>query len=285
MRAGQQLTDFKVELTPRAILAGRVVDDHGDPVEGVMVNPIAVDEKDQLKFMMGEVVSIQTDDRGEFRIATIPGRYYLQSSSAHFGNNNEKFEQRDGVPIAPLRSTYYPSSIAKTGATLVEAVAGKETGGLEIRLSRQAGVSISGIVRGVPDLSIGASVIVQLGATGENLRSVNSVPTDAEGRFIVRDAQPGTYRLYALWHGKPQMVTPPAEFHMGDADLANVELTLAPASEVTGVVQVDGDPPGVNPPKRSVRLEKIDGFGGLEPSGGGTEAKGAFTVSGLTPSR
>ncbi|HXA49220.1 MAG TPA: carboxypeptidase regulatory-like domain-containing protein [Candidatus Acidoferrum sp.] len=284
IRAGQQLTDFKVELTPRAILAGRVVDDHGDPVQGVSVNTTSVDEKEQPNFMLRQG-TLPTDDRGEFRIATVPGRYYLQSMGVGSGNNNEKPEQRDGVPIAPLRSTYYPSSIAKSGATVVEAVAGKEIGGLEIRLSRQVGTSISGIVRGAPDLSMRPNVMVQFGTTPENIRSVRSVPTDEEGRFTFRDAQPGTYRLYAVWHGKPPMISPPAEFRLGDTDLANIELTVAPAGEVTGVVQVEGDPPGVDPPKRTVRLESMNGFSGLQPSGGATDSKGAFTVNGLAPSR
>jgi protocatechuate 3,4-dioxygenase beta subunit len=282
IHAGQQLTDFKVELTARAILTGHVVDDHGDPVQGVTVN--AVDEKDQPRLAMGQS-TIPTDDRGEFRIVTIPGRYYLRSIGVQSGNNNERPEQRDGVPIASLRATYYPSSVARNGATVVEAVAGKEINGLEIRLSRQVGVSISGIVRGAPDLSMRPSVMVQRGTTAANIQSVSSVPTDGDGRFTIRDTQTGAYRLFAIWYGKPPMVSSPIEFHMEETDIANLELTLAAAAEVAGVLEVEGDPQGVDPPKRTVRLDTINFFGGMQPDGGATDAKGAFTISGLAPSR
>lgn len=74
VRAGQQLTDLKLAMTPRAILSGRVVDDHGDPVQDVSVSTVPVDEKDQPRLLMGPNTT-PTDDRGEFRIVTIPGRY------------------------------------------------------------------------------------------------------------------------------------------------------------------------------------------------------------------
>jgi protocatechuate 3,4-dioxygenase beta subunit len=285
IRAGQQLTDLKLELTPRAILSGRVIDDHGDPVQDVLVNTVAVDEKDQPKLMM-QPGRTATDDRGEFRIATIPGRYYVQTNNPPRNNgSNEKPEVRDGVEIAPLRSTYYPSSIEKSRATPVEAVGGKETGGIEIRLSREAGASISGIVRGMTDASNRPSVIDQWGPTAQMIRSSNSVSTDAEGRFVIRDAQAGFHRLYAVWYSKPQMASAPIEVQVGDAGVANLEITLAPTTEITGVVEAEGDPPGVDPPKRNVRLEIVNGMGMMQPYGGATDSKGGFSLSGLAASK
>jgi hypothetical protein len=285
IRAGQQLTDLKLELTPRAVLSGRVVDDHGDPVQDVIVNTVPIDEKDQPRLLM-QSTTTPTDDRGEFRIATIPGRYYVHTSNPPRGNGgNEKPEVRDGVELAPLRSTYYPSSIDKSRATPVEALGGKETGGIEIRLSRQAGISISGIVRGITDPSNRPSVIDQWGATAQTIRSGNSVSTDAEGRFVIRDAQAGFHRLSAIWYSKPQMASAPLEVQVANADVANIELTLAPTAEITGVVEAEGDPPGVDPPKRNVRLEIINGMGMMQPYGGSTDSKGGFSLSGLTPSK
>jgi hypothetical protein len=209
----------------------------------------------------------------------------VQTSNSPRGNNNEKPEQRDGVEIAPLRSTYYPSSVDKSRATQVEAIAGKETGGIEIRLSRQVGISISGIVRGMTDASARPSVIAQWGATAQTIRSGNSVSADAEGRFTIHDAQPGFYRLSAISYSKPEMASALLEIQVGDAGVANLELTLAPTAEITGVVEAEGDPPGVDPPKRNVRLEIVNGMRMMQPYGGATDSKGGFSLSGLTPSK
>jgi hypothetical protein len=286
IRAGQQLTGFTVELAPPAILSGRVLDDLGDPVQDVSVVRIDVDE-DPARFSM-HPASMPTDDRGEFRIVAPPGRYYLQTSNSGSRINKEASEQRDGVAIAPLRSTYYPSSILKGRATPVEAVAGKETSGLEIRMLRQAAASISGIVRGVPDPALRPSVVIRWSTTPGGYTFSRSIPTNAEGRFVIQDAQTGDYQLYASWSGKPPMVSAVTNLRIADAgvdNVDNIELTLGPAGEVAGVVQVEGDAPGVDAPKRIVRLESIIGYSPMQPSGGDTDSRGAFTLSGIAPSR
>jgi hypothetical protein len=283
LRAGQQLTGFQVELMPRAIVAGRVVDDHGDPVQGVTVDAVAVDEKEQPNFLVRQP-TVPTDDRGEFRIATIAGRYYVECKVSGV-NNQEKPEVRDGAVLANYRTTYYPSSVAKNRATAVEAVGGKETGGLEIRLSRQAGISISGIVRGAPDPSVRPNIVMQWGPTAESFNSSTSVSVDAEGRFTIPDAQNAYYRAYAFWYGKPPMISRPSEFHVTESDVANLEFTLGPAPEVSGVVEVEGEPPGANAPKRTVRLDGINSFSPMRPTGGDTDAKGAFSLTGLAPNK
>ena len=44
LKDGQRLTDFKLEMTPQTIISGRVVDEYGDPVEGVPVEALPVAE-------------------------------------------------------------------------------------------------------------------------------------------------------------------------------------------------------------------------------------------------
>lgn len=283
IRSGQQVTGFTVELTPRAILSGRVVDDLGDPVQDVTVVRIPVDE-DPDYFSM-HMAGMPTDDRGEFRMVVPPGRYYLQTSNAGSRPNNEISEQRDGVAVAPLRPTFYPSAIVRDRATPVEAVAGKETGGLEIRMSRQAGIRVSGVIRGMPDPFVRPRVIVQWGSRPQVMRVISNMTTGADGRFTIRDAQAGLYRLYGYWPGKQPMATPTIEVRVAGADVTDLELALAPAPEITGVVEVEGDPPGVDRPKRTVRLEGINRESGMPSYDEAADSKGAFTLSGVAPSR
>ena len=79
LKPGQNLTSHKLEMNPRAMILGRVVDEYGDPVAGVDVQIQPVPPARESFDMFGGSGN-PTDDRGEFRILTAPGRYYLQAS-------------------------------------------------------------------------------------------------------------------------------------------------------------------------------------------------------------
>src|ERR1043165_9187613 len=144
LRPGQQIKDQKVEMTPRAVLSGRVIDENGDPMQGVRVETVAL-PPELVSLMQGGQSGQGTDDRGEFRIIVAPGKFYLR---AWGGSSGDPVEHRaDGSTLPPYSPTFYPSTPVKSRAIAVEAVGAKETAGLEIRLTRQQGISISGIVR------------------------------------------------------------------------------------------------------------------------------------------
>lgn len=82
LKAGQNLTGHKMEMNPRALILGRVVDEYGDPVLGVQVQvrPVPPDRESAPLFFGRS--SVATDERGEFRIFTSPGRYLCSGVAA-----------------------------------------------------------------------------------------------------------------------------------------------------------------------------------------------------------
>jgi hypothetical protein len=78
LKPGQHLTDYKIPMTARALIAGRVMDEYGDPVQGVSVEvePVPPDKPEVSMFGPS---GARTDDRGEFRLITAPGKYYLKA--------------------------------------------------------------------------------------------------------------------------------------------------------------------------------------------------------------
>src|SRR5215471_358268 len=83
LKPGQQLTGYRLEMTPRAILAGKVVDENGDPVQGIQVGTVVVPPATESIVMMS-TPSFGTDDRGEFRLSVAPGKYYLRATPQNF---------------------------------------------------------------------------------------------------------------------------------------------------------------------------------------------------------
>ncbi len=277
-------------MTPRAILSGRVVDEAGDPVQSVRVQALPV-TTESVPVVLTQVPNPATDDRGEFRIIGPAGKYYLQATVNSQGGGNERPEVRsDGTSEAVYATTFYPSSLRKDKAGVVEAVAGKDVSGLEIRLARQqhGGLAISGVVSGIPEGAGRPYVIMQWGDKAPMTTNGRSTTVTADGKFRFDSLQPGFFRIYAQYSdGKTTLITRMMEWTLENTEVANVELRLSPGLEVSGKLRMEGDAPGTPATKRTVKLEPMLGYsmGSLQRSGGEVDSDGMFHMTGVGPGR
>ena len=272
LKADQHVTDFKIEMQPRAIIAGRVVDEYGDPVQNVQIQ-LQTSEGQQPINVFGGPSSVNSDDRGEFRVLTAPGKYYVQAMSRNYGQSGPAEIRTDGTSGASYAATYYPSSPNKEGAALVDVAAGADRTGVEIRLMRagkpgapSSGLTLSGMVMGVPP---GAQATVQMrfGDTAANMWNARNVTPGPDGKFSIGGLQPCNYRLYAQVTSKDApMISQMVNGRLESTNESNIQLALAPAGEVTGTVEfVGGKPAG----KMSVKLEGTDSnYGNYDPATG-----------------
>jgi hypothetical protein len=156
LKEGEQVTDFTVEMMPEAVITGRVLDDFGDPVEDAYARAISVDSHARFTMTLDRMYC-QTDEHGRFRIVGAPGKFYVTASRA--GSEIPLHEIRtDGSQRPVFAPTWYPESESQERATVVEAIAGRETAGIDIRLVRKRSLSISGVVTGTPEGSTHAIV-------------------------------------------------------------------------------------------------------------------------------
>ena len=110
LKPGQQLADYKVEMTPRAVMTGRVVDEYGDPVQNVSVQLEPVSPDTQMGPSFGLQSNVATDDLGEFHLVTAPGRYRLHATRFPFQRESGPEIRTDGTSAAPYADTYYPNA-------------------------------------------------------------------------------------------------------------------------------------------------------------------------------
>jgi protocatechuate 3,4-dioxygenase beta subunit len=290
IKAGEHLTGYQLEMTPRALISGRVVDEAGDPVQGVRVQTVAVTTGNTPVVMM-PAPNPATDDRGEFRLTGLPGKYYVQATVNASGNGaQERPEIRsDGTSEAIYATTFYPSSLRKDRGTVVEAVAGKEVGGIEIRLARQQqGLSISGVVGGFPDGQSRGYVAMQFGESAQRITTGRSTTPAVDGKFRFDGLQPGFYRVWAVYNdgGKTQMASRTMEWQLENSEITNVELTLVPGVELSGTVRMEGEAVGAAT-KRTVKLEPAMGYFlvNLGMTGGEVDGDGAFRIANIAPAK
>jgi hypothetical protein len=276
LKAGQRVMDYRVELSRRAAIAGRVIDELGDPVPYVPVNVQPVPGGAPLLSGIG---SFTTDDRGEYRIQGAPGKYYVSARPPL------RFYTSGSTELA---ATYYPSAGNIHGAEVVEAKPGSVVSGIDIQLTQatpQQLFSVRGVVRGAgserpavhlqPLDSAGRSTGTRIGDFG------------AEGNFWFDRLAPGSYRLSASdSSGDTRLFSAPMDLKVDGADIANLELALEPGGELAGTLGIAGMTPGQPlPGKLTVSLAPTVSAGFAEEVDGAVNATGAFRLSGVAPGR
>ena len=122
LKPGNALTDFTVKMTPRALIAGHVVDEFGDPVQHVEVTAVPASGS-----RAGESgMNGRTDERGQFGMTGSPGKFYVRTSATREMTFGIPEISADGLGPAACGATYYPGSETKDRASAVEVAAGHD---------------------------------------------------------------------------------------------------------------------------------------------------------------
>ena len=276
VKAGQHLSDFKVRMTARAVIAGRVVDEAGDPLTGVTVSARYDPGQLFLSPLAGSPQS-GTDDRGMFRLVVPAGKYYLKAEPFRAGSTETPEIRTDGSVDASYAATYYPGAASADRATVIDAVSGRDTAGLEIRLVRMQILSISGVVTG-PLGPAAATVWVRSKEFGY------AAGTGVDGRFQFNRLEPGAYQVYAQVAGKNSLQSQVVEVRLDGGDQTNVQLLLGSGGDVAGKLELGGAP---LKGKHAIHLQPAGLVaGGMSTiSGGDVDGEGSFSLSNVSPGR
>src|SRR5689334_13134524 len=78
LKAGDRVDGLKLYLGRVGVIAGRVVDEDGDPVEGAQVSAVPLQSPSSRIAQIGG--SDMTDDRGFYRLICSPGQYRVYAS-------------------------------------------------------------------------------------------------------------------------------------------------------------------------------------------------------------
>src|SRR5579872_5274581 len=260
LTAGEHM-ELPIKMAARAVISGRVLDDAGDPVPGVRVDLSKAPDPGPFPGS-----SQPCDDRGEFRMSVLPGKYYLRAVPLQRPVNDPVEVRTDGS---------FETNLSITDYGAVNALPGREVSGIEIRLTRQPSLTIGGTVVG-PAGPTTATIWLYTNSGGSHGTGIGS-----DGRFAFHHLKPDTYFLYA--RGQAPLQSPLLEVPLVNADQANLQVEMTPAGELSGAVEIAGDP---IPGSLSVQLNPTGTMMASGPiSGGGIAADGTFHLSGIPPGR
>jgi uncharacterized protein (DUF2141 family) len=186
---------LQLKLFPEGVVAGRILDESGEPVEAIQVWMEATrNSGGQGLLSRRGLQGVQSNEIGEFRIAGIrPGSYFLLASArseqrSEFTVQIESVRQnRKDYPV-----TYYPGTISRGQATPIHVKAGTAQR-LDIRMAKQPLYRIAGHVEamGAPE---GIMVIlVSLASRSPFGMTLGSI----DGSFLFPEIPPGEYMLWA----------------------------------------------------------------------------------------
>jgi hypothetical protein len=248
LRDKEQRTRVDFALPRGSFVSGTVVDEHGEPVEGITVSALRLRRIEGRTATFSSALPVQTDDRGQYRLIGLEPGSYIVAAMARGAVSATSLEQARAYV-----SYYYPSTPDLSYAQRVVLDAGRNADGIDIAFAPTRTFTVSGSVSGPVFETIGRpfdgnltlSVSAKSGAV-----SVESRPgqVDASGRFVVRNVPPGDYVVKAsalprgVWLFGMQFVT------VTDADPPPVTLTVVEGATVEGSWSIEGvpDPNGIS---------------------------------------
>jgi hypothetical protein len=247
--SGTPATDLKIAMIPEGAISGRVQDANGNPIEfaDVEASEFAV-TNGKRAFRSGQ--GTVSNGRGEFRIDGVgPGRYVVCAKSG-----NKIYPVGGGAAEVYLGSCYpgEPSAgAASTGTSSTIEIRGREEQ-VSLTLRTAQALHVRGKVTGTsPPRSIKIE-LAQWPGDPLRMRSSDGRPdlmtwvhegfTDEDGGFDLADVPPGEYRAEAITVDG-EVLFAETRINIGNADLSDVRLALAPMGSIAGNVRFETSKP------------------------------------------
>lgn len=287
---GEAIEDIDFALTRGGVITGRVVDADGRAVVEERVNllPANDGERQTNRGYYLERFSIETDDRGIYRMYGLPaGRYKV---SVGEGGDEDRRNYRRGR--GSYTRTFHPNVLDGAKAEIIEVAEGGEASGVDITLGkREETFTASGKVvdaetgKPVSNVELTFGELIKGEKRFTSSMSMNGL-VNARGEFQIGGLSTGRYAVGARAEGGSNLYGEPVSFEIADADASGIVIKLRHGGILSGVVVVE------NTTDRSVlaKLSQLRLFASVSSAKGESSmsnrttvaADGSFRIDGLS---
>ncbi len=247
---GQNLRDLVFRLIPWAVIAGRVLDEEGEPLPWAQVSALREVYSSGKRKLSSEVL-VPTNDLGEYRLFGLkPGRYFVSAKykpGLHIIARGEVREDDSEDSRPEFMPIYYPNSPDPAKASTITLKAGEELTAVEILLRPVTTYRVGGRVYNmVAGRRSSTGVIVQLEQHNSNVAwgspDHQSIVENPDGSFEIAGVLPGSYTLSAFWFEDGRRYQARQSIEVGNANVEGVNLTIATGISVPGRIVWEGKP-------------------------------------------
>lgn len=273
---GETVEKVPLTLGRGGAVAGRVLDEHGEPATGVEI--LLLRKPPGGGRLTSISLTVRSDDTGAFRLSGLqPGDYVVRATPEFkIQSRPPGPAERDG--FAP---TYFPGTTSISAATIIHVRGGEETTGVTFSVVTARLTSIRGRVteaNGEPAATTPVVMVYPLGgapAGGSGSRAA------ADGTFEISKLPPGRYRIVAREGRNPWRTVTRAgviEVNIDGTDVDDVAISLRFGSGVTGHIEFDGS----EPMRRPLLLHLVpdhDGGSDIWVAPVEVQVPGSFTIA------
>ena len=245
LSAGQHTRDLVFRLLPQGVIAGKVIDEDGEPVERAQIRVMRYDFAGGRRQMVSPGYA-STDDLGEYRVFGLaPGKYYL---SATYHQRNVMMEVQDRAPRGAVDEgyspTYFPGTNDPAGAGVIDVAPGAVLSGVDLTLRKTRTLRIRGRVVNPSGEGLPSFLMIRLVSRNPALAGLvsgaSTRPQNSRGTFELRDLTPGAYLLMVQWQEENQFRAIKQPVDLGNNNVDDLIVQLSAGMEVKGQVRVDG---------------------------------------------
>jgi protocatechuate 3,4-dioxygenase beta subunit len=283
--------NIDLALTPASSISGKITDENGDPVYGVVLQiwhqTRSPDGTTHLTPAQG---SATTDNSGQFKIPNLqPGTFYVSANGFPLTGipDAQLFDivglrvYRPPNPIfsAPPRPGQRPQAyLTAWFPTPVQITAGRDVSTIDIQLHKTPLYRVSGRVVNSP----GPAHLQVMTSAG---RSVNTGQIDniaPDGSFEQNGLAPGDYDVAVLGTTMANRgLFATEKFTIADKDIDGLSITVPPPAEVRGTLTIDGKPARQPLTVSLTGLDVPPNLNGFQQSK--VESDGSFTIPRAIP--
>jgi hypothetical protein len=259
---GQQVKDVVIKLAPLGVIACKVVDEAGVPLQNARITTYRYVNGIWMRTSQaGEPTQFgYTNDLGEYRAVLPPGPFVV---SAAYPFALAQLEP-DITPGQGHPTTYYPNSPGPENAQTLTVVSG-ETVKADFTLRKAPAYRISGSLVG-PDGRVWGQAcpgILPKGSLPSDFLLLGSISADPQdGSFTIVAVPPGSYLLTGALCGNEPPVSGVQELEVS-GNVEGLKLHVTPARQVRGTLKLEGD---ANLAGATVYLLHVERFPGRAPS-------------------
>jgi hypothetical protein len=247
---GQTIRDLLFRLIPWGIIAGRVLDEEGEPLPWAQVSALREVYSSGKRKLSSEAL-VSTNDLGEYRLFGLkPGRYFVSAKykpGQHVVGRGEVREDDADDSRPEFMPIYYPDSPDPTRASTITLKAGEEIPAVEILLHPVTTFRIRGRVYNmVAGRRSNTGVILQLEQRNSDAAwgqpNHQAIVENADGSFEIAPVLPGSYTLSAFWFEDGRRYQARQSVEVGNADVESANLAIMPGTTLPGRIVWDGKP-------------------------------------------
>jgi Carboxypeptidase regulatory-like domain len=279
--AGSTVDKIAIGLPRGSVIAGRIVDEFGEPLTGAQVQVLRYQYVNGQRQLRPAGQSDRTDDQGSFRVFGLPPGEYAVSATLREDRASQRLGNPNDEPSTGYAPTYFPGTTTAADAQRVAVALGQEVSGISFGLSLAPLSRVRGRVMAPAGSEPGGLVMaVPAGGVAFGMGNTRGGAVRGDGTFELPGLAPGSYTLVVRPQGRrgDTGLSGSLPITVGGGDLDNVTIALLPTAIAAGRIETDTGAPATFSPAQ-VRVSAVPAQPSGTPLGGSGQGQVADDYS------